>query len=309
MGLDPAQAEYLMQLELREVSKKFGEHTALHPTSLVFEEGRTTVLIGPSGCGKSTILRLLIGLLEPTTGEVLVSTENTPPPRSTGGVLEPGEKAPPLTLAGEVRERSEASQSLDAASSERGGGGAQNPTSDKPQATSNKPHPIGYVIQDGGLFPHLTARDNVALAARYFGVSKGEIDQRIKDLSDLVHLQPDLLTRYPLELSGGQRQRIGLMRALMLKPKALLLDEPLGALDPMVRSTLQTDLKDIFAKLGQTVVFVTHDMGEAGYLGDRIVLLKEGRIVQSGTLQDFQQRPAEPFVTEFLNAQRSLVSL
>jgi osmoprotectant transport system ATP-binding protein len=117
------------------------------------------------------------------------------------------------------------------------------------------------------------------------------------------------LGRYPVELSGGQRQRVSLMRALMLDPDVLLLDEPLGALDPMVRAGLQTDLKEIFGRLRQTVVLVTHDMGEAGYLGDRIVLLNDGRIVQQGTLGDLQERPASPFVSEFMTAQRSLVPL
>jgi osmoprotectant transport system ATP-binding protein len=112
-----------------------------------------------------------------------------------------------------------------------------------------------------------------------------------------------------LELSGGQRQRVGLMRGLALDPGTLLLDEPLGALDPIVRAALQTDLKEIFARLGKTVVLVTHDMGEAAYLGDRIVLLREGKVVQQGTLKDFQERPATPYVTEFLNAQRAVVAL
>src|SRR5438132_10886667 len=99
------------------------------------------------------------------------------------------------------------------------------------------------------------------------------------------------------------------MRALMLEPEVLLLDEPLGALDPMVRAGLQTDLKEIMQRLGQTVLFVTHDMGEAGYLGDEIVLLSEGRIVQQGTLDDFRERPANAFVSEFITAQRSLMLL
>ena len=167
----------------------------------------------------------------------------------------------------------------------------------------------GYVIQDGGLFPHLTAFDNVALVAREQGQDATAIESRIKDLAAFVRIPSELLTRYPAELSGGQRQRVGLMRALMLKPKVLLLDEPLAALDPMVRAGLQTDLKTIFKELNATVILVTHDMGEAAYLGDTIVLLREGQIVQQGTLEDFQQRPKEQFVDEFLNAQRSLVAL
>lgn len=165
---------------------------------------------------------------------------------------------------------------------------------------------IGYVIQDGGLFPHLTAAENVALVAAHVGTPKADIDARVEELAVLTQLHPSFLARYPVELSGGQRQRVGLIRALMLQPKILLLDEPLGALDPLVRAALQEDLKAIFTRLGQTVVLVTHDMGEAAYLADRIVLMRSGEVVQEGTLDDFRQRPADSFVTEFLNAQRAV---
>ena len=168
---------------------------------------------------------------------------------------------------------------------------------------------MGYVIQDGGLFPHLTAAENVLLMAKHLNRPLPAAQKRLNDLCALTRFPAEGLKRYPVELSGGQRQRVSLMRALMLEPEVLLLDEPLGALDPLVRAGLQTDLKQIFATLQQTVVLVTHDMGEAGYLGDSIVLLSEGAIVQKGTLDDLRERPAAPFVTEFLNAQRSLVQL
>jgi osmoprotectant transport system ATP-binding protein len=163
---------------------------------------------------------------------------------------------------------------------------------------------IGYVIQEGGLFPHLTARANVLLMARHLGKSRDEIQARLGELCELTRFSEKLLPRYPVELSGGQRQRVSLMRALMLSPELLLLDEPLGALDPLVRASLQTDLKEIFGQLGQTVIFVTHDLAEAIYFGDQIVLMNEGRIVQQGTLADLRDKPAEPFVLEFINAQR-----
>ena len=168
---------------------------------------------------------------------------------------------------------------------------------------------MGYVIQDGGLFPHLTAAENVLLMAKHLRRPADAMQARLGELCTLTRFPQEGLTRYPVELSGGQRQRVSLMRALMLEPEVLLLDEPLGALDPLVRSGLQTDLKQIFATLKKTVVLVTHDMGEAGYLGDSIVLLSEGAIVQRGTLEDLRDRPAAPFVTQFLNAQRSLVQL
>ena len=168
---------------------------------------------------------------------------------------------------------------------------------------------IGYVIQEGGLFPHLTARANVLLMARHIGKSEEETHNRLLELSELTRFSEKLLPRYPVELSGGQRQRVSLMRALMLSPELLLLDEPLGALDPLVRASLQKDLKEIFTRLGQTVLFVTHDLAEAIYFADQIVLLDEGRIVQKGTITDLRDTPADPFVSEFINAQRGIASV
>ena len=162
----------------------------------------------------------------------------------------------------------------------------------------------GYVIQDGGLFPHLTARGNVALLARHLGWDATRIRSRVSELAELTRFPVDGLDRYPQQLSGGQRQRVGLMRALMLNPDSLLLDEPLGALDPLVRADLQTELKDIFRSLGKTVVLVTHDLGEAAFFADRVVLLKDGRVVQDGRAADLWHRPADPFVTRFVQAQR-----
>ncbi len=164
---------------------------------------------------------------------------------------------------------------------------------------------MGYVIQEGGLFPHLTARDNVAIAAESFGKDRMEIEKRIEDLRLLVRLPFDALERYPAQLSGGQRQRVSLMRALMLDPDMLLLDEPLAALDPMIRADLQEDLRAIFRSLGKTVLMVTHHMGEAVFFGDCIVLMRAGRIVQSGAPDDLLQRPTNTFVSRFIQAQRS----
>lgn len=164
---------------------------------------------------------------------------------------------------------------------------------------------MGYVIQDGGLFPHLTARGNITLMARYLGWSTGRMEERLDELSALTRFPSGGLDRYPVQLSGGQRQRVSLMRALMLDPDVLLLDEPLAALDPMVRFDLQRDLKQVFQALEKTVVLVTHDLAEAGYLGDVLVLLRGGRIVQQGCLEELVRNPADPFVTRFINAQRT----
>lgn len=238
-------------LELRGVSKSFGDHLAVASTDLVAAEGSTTVLIGPSGCGKSTLLRLMIGLLWPDAGAVVFD----------------GEPLAASTLSS-VRRR------------------------------------MGYVIQEGGLFPHLTARGNVTLVARHLGWQRDKIEARLAELSALTHFPLEGLDRYPVQLSGGQRQRVGLMRALMLDPEVLLLDEPLGALDPMIRAELQADLKEIFRALGKTVVLVTHDMGEAGHLGDVLVLMREGRVIQRGSLRDLVESPSDEFVRRFVNAQR-----
>jgi osmoprotectant transport system ATP-binding protein len=163
---------------------------------------------------------------------------------------------------------------------------------------------MGYVIQDGGLFPHMTAAANATVMARWLDWAPARIAARLDELVALTRFPPDGLARYPAELSGGQRQRVGLMRALMLDPQVLLLDEPLGALDPLVRADLQAELGAVVRTVGKTAVLVTHDLGEAGLLGDRVVLLRDGRIVQEGPLRALVEQPADPFVTRFVRAQR-----
>jgi osmoprotectant transport system ATP-binding protein len=163
---------------------------------------------------------------------------------------------------------------------------------------------IGFVVQDGGLFPHLTARGNAILLAHHLGWPRDRIEKRLVELTTLTHFAAELLDHYPVQLSGGQRQRVSLMRALMLDPPLLLLDEPLGALDPLIRSDLQADLRGIFQALHKTVVLVTHDLGEAGFLGDSLVLMQSGRIVQQDTFENLLHAPADAFVTRFINAQR-----
>jgi osmoprotectant transport system ATP-binding protein len=161
-----------------------------------------------------------------------------------------------------------------------------------------------YMIQGGGLFPHMSARRNITLMAEWTGRSAGEIDRRLAELIALTRFPPQALDRFPSNLSGGQRQRVSLMRALFLDPVLVLLDEPLGALDPMIRRELQEELKGIFTGLGKTVCLVTHDLAEAAFFADRIVLMKDGRILQQGPLASLLGEPADPFVTHFVNAQR-----
>nr|WP_274622230.1 ATP-binding cassette domain-containing protein [Myxococcus fulvus] len=181
-------------------------------------------------------------------------------------------------------------------------GGQPLPTDE--QALLALRHRVGYALQGGGLFPHLTGEENVVLMARHLRWPEARIRERQEVLVELTRFPPEALARYPAQLSGGQRQRVALMRALMLDPEVLLLDEPLGALDPLVRHELQADLRAIFARLGKTVVLVTHDLAEAGFLGDDIVLMRDGRVVQQGSLTELETQPQDTFVTRFIQAQR-----
>ena len=162
---------------------------------------------------------------------------------------------------------------------------------------------IGYVVQEGALYPHLAASRNVALPAEVQRWPRDRIAARVEALARMVRLDDATLGQYPRELSGGQRQRVGLMRALMLDPPMLLMDEPLGALDPVVRADLQAQLKQIFADLGKTVILVTHDIREAVLFGTTITLMTRGRVVQQGTFAELAKHPADPFVSEFIGAQ------
>jgi osmoprotectant transport system ATP-binding protein len=167
---------------------------------------------------------------------------------------------------------------------------------------------MGYMIQEGGLFPHLKVHENAAIMPRFLRWQPARTAARIQELLELTQLSPELLDRYPHQLSGGQRQRVSLMRALMLDPDVLLLDEPLGDLDPMIRAELQGDLRTIFRELGKTVVLVTHDLAEAGYLADRITLLHAGKIVQQGVFSDLVENPIDEFAAKFVQAQRPMLS-
>lgn len=239
--------------ELRQVSKRYGPTIALDALDLSIAAGSTTALIGPSGAGKSSVLRMLVGLEWPDSGQVRFDGE-------------------PLRRATLLEQRRR----------------------------------IGYVIQEGGLFPHLTGAGNAALLARTLGWDASRIEARLRELAELCRLPFTALSRYPAELSGGQRQRVGLIRALMLDPRVLLLDEPLGALDPVVRHELQAQMRDLFDALGKTVVLVTHDVAEAAWFGDTLVLLRNGRVLQQGSARDLLDAPADPFVREFMTAQRSI---
>ncbi len=238
-------------IKLKEVSKSYKQKTVLHALDLNLETEKTHVLLGSSGCGKSTIIRLISGLIAPTTGNIYIDNQKV-----------------------KTKNQKEIARSM------------------------------GYVIQEGGLFPHFTAERNITLAARLQGWTEENCKLRLEELFDLVQLDTQLLKRYPRELSGGQRQRMSLMRALFMGPDILLLDEPLGALDPLVRSALQKELKEIFNRLNKTVVIVTHDIAEAAFFGHTITLLDEGKLQQHGSFSTLLKDPENEFVENFIFSQR-----
>ena len=160
---------------------------------------------------------------------------------------------------------------------------------------------IGYVIQDGGLFPHYTIAEAIATVPKLIGWTPDQIQDRIRELIAKLQLPESLLKRYPAELSGGQRQRVGLARALAARPPVVLMDEPFGALDPFTRRHVRRELFGLNELQETTVVLVTHDVGEALELADRIALMDKGRIVQIGPPDELVNHPATEFVKDFLD--------
>jgi osmoprotectant transport system ATP-binding protein len=169
---------------------------------------------------------------------------------------------------------------------------------------------IGYVIQQIGLFPHRTIRQNMATVPGLLDWDKVRINERVDELTDLVALDPEMLDRYPAELSGGQRQRVGVARALAADPPVMLMDEPFGAVDPIVRAHLQDELLALQQRLHKTIALVTHDIDEAIKLGDRVAILSEGgRLEQYGSPAEILREPANPFVADFLGTDRGIKRL
>ena len=237
-------------IDIRNLTKQFGSHTAVDDVSLQVGKGETLVLLGTSGCGKTTTLKMINRLIEPGSGSIRVN-----------GVDVAQQSGP------ELRRR------------------------------------IGYVIQDGGLFPHYTIAEAIATVPKLLGWMPEKIQERTRDLIDKLQLPDSLLRRYPAELSGGQRQRVGLARALAVRPPVVLMDEPFGALDPFTRRHVRRELFGLSELRETTVVLVTHDVGEALELADRIALMDKGRIVQIGPPSDLLNHPATEFVRDFLDIQ------
>ena len=163
---------------------------------------------------------------------------------------------------------------------------------------------IGYVLQQSGLFPHWTVAKNIGLVPRLNKQSKNEIESRVNELLNLIQMPPNTYrNRYPAELSGGQQQRVGIARALAAKPQLILFDEPFSALDPITRADLQNQLKSLKEKLNLTGIFVTHDVREAFALGDKVMILNEGKMVQMGTPAEIKANPKDEYVKRFIGDQ------
>ena len=231
-------------IEIRNLTKRFGDFTAVDNVSLKIYEREFFALLGPSGCGKTTLMRMLAGFEDPTAGEILI------------------------------------------------GGQSMN---------SIPPHkrPVNMMFQSYALFPHMSVEKNIAFGLEMDKLPKSEIDACVKDMLRLVKLEP-FATRKPHQLSGGQRQRVALARALAKKPKVLLLDEPLGALDKKLREETQFELLDLQMQLGMTFIIVTHDQDEAMTMADRIAVMDKGQFIQISSPAELYEQPNTKYIADFI---------
>ena len=231
-------------IQFQNVTKTFGDFTAVDDLSLNIYEREFFALLGPSGCGKTTLMRMIAGFEEPTSGQVRLDGQDlvgVPPYR----------------------------------------------------------RPTNMMFQSYALFPHMNVWDNIAFGLKQDGMPKPEIAARVDEMLALVKLEK-FAKRKPHQLSGGQRQRVALARSLAKKPKVLLLDEPLGALDKKLREETQFELIDLQVKLGMTFVIVTHDQEEAMTVADRIAVMDHGKIVQIATPAEIYEQPNSRYVADFI---------
>jgi sn-glycerol 3-phosphate transport system ATP-binding protein len=236
----------LTAIRLDQLTKTFGNATALDAVCLEVEAGTLTVLLGPSGCGKSTCLRLIAGLEQADSGLISIAGKNV-------------SKSDPA---------------------ERG---------------------IAMVFQSYALFPHLTVAENIIFGLRVRHMAASERNKKLHDVAELVGLS-DYLERRPSQLSGGQRQRVALARAIVSEKPVCLMDEPLSNLDAQLRHEMRIEIRALQQRLGMTMIYVTHDQTEAMTMADRIVLMREGRIEQTGKPSDLYGNPASIFVARFIGA-------
>ncbi|OAQ38515.1 glycine/betaine ABC transporter ATP-binding protein [Pedobacter psychrophilus] len=243
-------------IELKNISKTFGETQAVKNISFSVKKGETLVLLGTSGCGKTTTLKMINRLIEPENGEIFINGEN-------------------------IKTIQEEKLRLG----------------------------IGYVLQNHGLFPHFTIAQNIAIVPKLLKWDNDKINKRTNELLEKLHLPLQIKEKYPNQLSGGQQQRVGLARALMANPPILLMDEPLGALDPITRNQIRQEFLTLDELLNKTIVMVTHDVEEAFELGDRICLMNEGEILQMGYPNELLTRPKNQLVSNFLEGHKLKLSL
>lgn len=243
-------------IELKNISKSFGNLKAVDNVSFKVEKGETLILLGTSGCGKTTTLKIINRLIKSDSGTVLINQEDT-------------------TQVNEEKLRLG----------------------------------IGYVLQNHGLFPHFTIAENIAIVPKLLKWSAEKIQKRTDELLTKLALPLNIKQNYPNQLSGGQQQRVGLARALMANPPILLMDEPLGALDPITRNQIRKEFLTLDELQNKTIVMVTHDVQEAFELGDRICLMNEGKILQIGTPLELLEKPSNKKVTAFFEGQRLQLSL
>ncbi|MEP7350046.1 MAG: ABC transporter ATP-binding protein [Sphingorhabdus sp.] len=233
-------------IQIRNVSKRFGNVTAVDNVSLDILSGEFFVLLGPSGCGKTTLLRMIAGFELPTEGQIIIDGQ------------------------------------------------------DMSMVPPNK-RPVNMVFQSYAVFPHMSVTDNVGYGLRISGVSKSEIKDRVEESLELVKLG-GFGDRMPDQMSGGQRQRVALARSLVMRPKVLLLDEPLSALDAKLRAQMQFELTALQEKVGITFVTVTHDQDEALSMACRIAVINKGEVAQLAAPSDLYEYPANRFVADFVGA-------
>ncbi|MCB1382242.1 MAG: ABC transporter ATP-binding protein [Notoacmeibacter sp.] len=238
---DPGAKPYIV---FRNVTKRFGDFTAVDDLSLDVFNREFFALLGASGCGKSTLLRMLAGFEHPTSGQILLDGQD---------------------LAGIPPYR----------------------------------RPVNMMFQSYALFPHMTVEKNIAFGLKQDGMEKGAIAERVAEMLKLTKLEK-FSQRKPHQLSGGQRQRVALARSVAKRPKVLLLDEPLGALDKKLREETQFELMDLQQELGLTFMVVTHDQEEAMTMADRIAVMDHGKIKQVATPAEVYEAPASRFVADFI---------